>query len=212
MSPEVTNEFARMLAARQRLLDLRSSRIEQLLRVRGVLRELLGDFFETLDPIANVRLAEISAEGSKAHGDLAITLSFFEGTRMRLAVQRSGRFSHSVSIPSAFDDVARIEEIDVSGDMKRAGLLYEPIGEPGVRRRLDLIATALSLLAHAVAAVEDEAQETAGQSSPAPAALAARLSVAGGNAASTAVETPSLRLTRAPATAPNPEILTFNVG
>ncbi len=177
-----------MLAARQRLLDLRSNRIEQLLRVRVLLRGLFADFFETLDPIGNLRLAEVSAEGSKAHGDLAITLSFFEGTRMRLAVDPSGRFTHAVSIAGAFDDVARIAEIDIASDLTRADVLYEPVGEPGVRRRLDLIAATLELLAHAVAAVEDEADATA------------------------ALESPVLRLPPAPQGSLDPVVLTLKAG
>ncbi|GAC1540138.1 MAG: hypothetical protein NVS3B16_01960 [Vulcanimicrobiaceae bacterium] len=219
-----------MLAARQRLLDVRSHRIEQLLRVRVVMRALLADFFETLDPIVNVRLAEVSAEGSKAHGVLAISLSFFEGTRMRLAVDTSGRFSHEVSIPSAFDDVARILEIDVSSDLSGAGVLYEPIGAPDVRRRLDLVAVTLALLAHAVAAVEDEANDasaganalgttTPATAMPAPelpvvppaAETAPRLSVAGRIAASVPAAAPATRLTLAPVTPPNKDVLRFNV-
>ncbi len=174
-----------MLGARQRLLDLRSSRIEQLLRVRALLRGVLADFFETLDPLANVRLAEVSAEGSKAHGDLAISLSFFEGTTMRIAVDATGRFSHILSIPSGFDDVARIVAIEFSNDMTRAEVLYEPVGAPGERRRFDLVATVLALLAHAVASVEEEASEApAPERTPAhvagtPGSFAPRLSVVG---------------------------------
>lgn len=232
MSPEVKNEFARMLAARQRLLSLRSSRIEQLLRVRVVLRGLLADFFETLDPIANVRLAEVSAEGSKAHGDLAVSLAFFEGTRMRLAVDTTARFSHSVSIPSAFDDVERIIEIGVSGDLARCEVLYEPTGQPGVRARLDLVAVALALLAHAVAAVEAEASDAPSDSKAAttlapvpaptvaaapvapakPAPAAPRLSVAGRIGATLAPSEAPLRLTLAPLETPSADVLTFNVG
>ena len=205
-----------MLAARQRLLDLRSSRIEQLLRVRVALRGMLADFFETLDPIANVRLAEVSADGSKAHGNLVLSLSFFEGTRMRLAVDTSGTFSHFVSVPSAFDDVARVVEIAVSSDLTRCDVAYEPIGEPDGRRSLDLFATTTALLAHAVTNVEHEARE-APQSSASPLPLvpppAPRLSVAGRIGAPAAAESPApLRLTLASIDVPKAEVLTFSVG
>lgn len=222
-----------MVAARQRLMDLRSSRIEQLVRVRIVLKGLLADFLETLDPIANVRLAEVSADGSKANGTLAVSLAFFEGTRMRIAVDTAARFTHSVSIPSAFDDVARVIEIGISNDMARCEVVYEPVGQPGMRERLDLVAVALALLAHAVAAVEAEASEAPSDTNasttlapvvarpvadaPArqtpPVASVARLSVAGRIATTLApAEAPPLRLTLAPIDAPSADVLTFNVG
>lgn len=209
-----------MLAARQRLLDLRSNRIEQLLRVRVVLRGLLGDFFETLDPIANARLAEVSAEGSKAHGDLAVTLVFFEGSRMRLSVDSSGRFSHELSIPSAFDEVERIVEFTFSSDMSRAEVLYVPKGAPEERRQLDLVAVTLALLANAVAAVEEEASEAPAALEPpivtAPVAASSlaslpKLSVAGRISAGGPPAT-TVRTSVGNITAPNKDVLTFNVG
>ncbi|GAC1310730.1 MAG: hypothetical protein NVS2B3_06020 [Vulcanimicrobiaceae bacterium] len=214
-----------MLAARQRLLELRSSRIEQLLRVRVALRGMLADFFETLDPIANVRLAEVSADGSKAHGNLVVSLSFFEGTRMRIAVDTAGIFSHFVSVPSAFDDVARVVEIAVSSDMTQCDVIYEPIGEPGGRKSLELFATTMALLAHAVANVEHEAREAPARplaTSAAPVTVAAapepvappRLSVAGriGGAVAAAETSAPLRLTLASIDVPKADVLTFNVG
>jgi hypothetical protein len=143
MTPEIKRDFSRMVAARKALVDLRGERMEQLLAVRAMLRALLADFFETLDPITNLRLAEVTADGSKTNGDLSVALSFFEGTKMRIAVDVAGRFSHSVSIPSTFDDVERVVAIRVSADAKRAEVL-------------DLVEVALSLLDHAVCAVEAE--------------------------------------------------------
>lgn len=206
-----------MLAARQRLLDLRSARIEQLLRVRVVLRGLLADFFETLDPIANARLAEVSAEGSKAHGDLAVTLSFFEGSRMKLSVDTNGRFSHELSIPSGFDAVERIVEYTFSSDMTRAEVAYVPKDAPLEMRRLDLVAVTLALLANAVAAVEAEAAE-APESVGAPGIIAApnaaaspKLSVAGRIVAAATPAAPAVRK-MAPVAPPSSDVLTFNVG
>jgi len=154
MNAEVKREFERMVAARNRLVDVRAERMEQLLCVRAMLRKLLADFFETLDPITNSRLAEVTADGSKAHGNLAIGLSFFEGTRLRLAVDVNGRFSHSASIPSAFDDVERVVEIRVPEDLSRADIVYEPVATPGTFRTLALADVAMHLLAYAVSAVE----------------------------------------------------------
>ena len=154
MNADIKREFARMVDARNRLVDMRGERMEQLLAVRAMFRVLLADFFETLDPITNLRLAEVTADGSKSHGDLAIALSFFEGTRLRLAVDIHGQFTHGVSIPSAFDDVERVVEIRVSPDLSRAEIAYEPVGSPGTFRSLDLIAVAMHLLDHAMIAVE----------------------------------------------------------
>ena len=154
MKPDVKREFARMIDARKRLVDVRGERMEQLLAVRAMLRALLADFFETLDPITNLRLAELTADGSKTNGDLAIALSFFEGTKLRIAVDVHGRFSHAVTSPSAFDDVERLVEIRVSSDLARAQALYEPVGAPGTFRTLDLVDCVMRLLASAVASVE----------------------------------------------------------
>jgi len=211
MSPEVQREFARMLAGRQRLLALRSSRIEQLVGVRVVLRTLLADFFETLDPIANVRLAEVSAEGSKAHGVLAVTLAFFEGTRLRLAVDATGRFSHEVSVPSPFDDVARMLEIVISSDRERCDVLYEPIGAPGTRKRLDLIATTLGLLASVVATVE-EAVRDAPVVTPAEQRVSAVDRVGGSVGKSSDVRAQPAQPAPPALELPNANVLTFNVG
>ncbi len=178
MSPDVKQHFARMVAARKRLIDLRAERMEQLLSVRTMLRLLLADFTETLDPITNLRLAEVAADGSKTHGDLAIVLGFFEGTKLRVAVDVQGRFSHSVSIPSAFDDVQRVVEIRVASDYSRAEVTYEPVGASGAFATLDLGEVALGLLAHAVAAVEAQIP-TLPSRSVREAPLAARVAATG---------------------------------
>ncbi|GAC1494755.1 MAG: hypothetical protein NVS1B2_11970 [Vulcanimicrobiaceae bacterium] len=180
MNADVKRDFARMLDARKRLVDVRGERMEQLLAVRALLRALLADFFETLDPITNLRLAELSADGSKSHGDLAVTLSFFEGTKIRLAVDVFGRFSHSVSIASPFDDVERVVEIRVSSDLSRAEVLYEPIGAPATFRTLDLIAATMHVLAHAVASVEAQLPSIPARVAEAPVAVATRPLTVGG--------------------------------
>lgn len=181
MNADVKREFARMIDARKRLVDVRGERMEQLLAVRAMFRALLADFFETLDPITNVRLAEVSADGSKSHGDLAIALSFFEGTKLKLAVDVRGRFSHSVSVPSVFDDVERVVEIRVSSDLARAQVLYEPVGAPGVYRTLDLVECTMRLLAHAVAAVEEQLPVVPARTVEAPLAVASSVSRVGAN-------------------------------
>ncbi len=156
MNTDVKREYARMIDARRRLVEVRGERMEQLLAVRAMFRVLLGDFFETLDPITNMRLAEVTADGSKTHGDLSIALSFFEGTKLKLSVDVHGRYAHSVTVPSAFDDIERVVEIVVSSDLLRAEVVYEPVGAPGTFRSLDLIEVTMALLAHAVHAVETQ--------------------------------------------------------
>ncbi len=156
MNTDVKREYARMIDARRRLVEVRGERMEQLLAVRAMFRVLFADFFETLDPITNIRLAEVTADGSKTHGDLSIALSFFEGTKLKLSVDVHGRFAHSVTVPSAFDDIERVVEIVVSSDLLRAEVVYEPVGAPGTFRSLDLIDVTMSLLAHAVSTVETQ--------------------------------------------------------
>ena len=213
-----------MIAARQRMIDARSERIEQLLRVRAVLRAMLGDFLETLDPITNVRLVEVSAEGSKAHGDLSIALGFFEGTRLRLAVDKHARFSHAVSIPSAFDDVARILDVRVPNDLSAAEVSYEPSPAPGTRRTLDLVEVVMQLLAHAVASVEAEAPAAPARAASGVAtARDPRIAVSGAKIASlpnpktaspvapAPLPAPASRLTLVDVVPPS-DVLTFRVG
>ena len=91
MASDFSRSFERVIAARERLIELRGERIGQLLRLRMYLRARLSDFLSNTDPVGGMRLAELLAEGSKAYGDLALTLAFFEGSRLRLAVDKSGR-------------------------------------------------------------------------------------------------------------------------
>jgi hypothetical protein len=108
--------FSRITAARQHLVDVRAARMEQLLRLRTYLRGELADFTQTVDPITGVRLAEILAEGSKTNGDLSLAVTFFEGSNVRFAVDRRGRFVCTATPPDVLDGIARILDIRVRGD------------------------------------------------------------------------------------------------
>jgi hypothetical protein len=154
MSLGYRRAFARLTAARERLLELRASRIEQLLRLRTYLRGELAEFVATLDPITGVRFAEIRSEGSKANGDLSLTIAFFEGTTLRLGVDREGTFVCGASPPEMLAGIGRIYDLRVRGDAGYAEFDYEPEGEPGARRSGNFGELAMRLVDRAVAAAE----------------------------------------------------------
>jgi hypothetical protein len=146
--------FSRITAARQHLVDVRAARMEQLLRLRTYLRGELADFTQTVDPITGVRLAEILAEGSKTNGDLSLAVTFFEGSNVRFAVDRRGRFVCTATPADVLDGIARILDIRVRGDVARAEFDYEPEGESGTRRTANFDSIVERLVERAALAAE----------------------------------------------------------
>jgi hypothetical protein len=151
--------FSRIAAARHRLLEVRATRIEALLRFRAFLRSRLVDFVSTIDPITGVRYAEIVCEGSKTSGDLALTLSFFEGSTLRFSVDRQGRYGLAAKPPDLLLGIGRILEMRVRGDGSHAEFEYEPEGDPGARRSGDLGALVERAIDHVARSAEREAEE-----------------------------------------------------
>jgi hypothetical protein len=156
VSIAIKQGHARIVAARQRLLDVRGERIEQLLRLRTYLRALLSDFVTNVDPVTGQRLVEIAAEGSKSNGDMAMTLALFEGTKLRFAVDSLGRFSASTVPGELMNEVGKIVGLRVGTDATRAEFDYEPAGQPGVRKVGDVAKLVALIVERAAVSVESD--------------------------------------------------------
>ncbi len=156
MSITIKQGHTRILAARQRLLDVRGERIEQLLRLRTYLRALLAEFVTNVDPVSGQRLAEVAAEGSKANGDMSVIFAIFEGTKLRFSVDSLGRFSATTSPVEMMSDIGRLTGLRVSADASRAEFDYEPVGQPGVRKVGDVAKLVALVIERAALSVEGD--------------------------------------------------------
>lgn len=155
MPAEFKRSLERILAARERLLEARSERIGQLLRLRLYLRTVLNEFMEKTDPITGMRLVEVLAEGNKAKGEGAVNVSFFNGSKMRIEVDKVGAFSQSAE-PDVFGEIGKILAIRVRPDLSGADFDYLPPGgdESQQSHTADLTAYVAALLDHVVADLE----------------------------------------------------------
>ena len=132
MNQALKQNFDRILAARERLLEIRAERVGTIMRLQSYLRARLDDFFTNVDPISGSRLADLGAEGSKGAGEMALILAMFDGSRMRIGVDGSGRFSHDAD-PNVFEGIDEILDFDVSADFTSASFDYIPSGSPSRR-------------------------------------------------------------------------------
>jgi hypothetical protein len=145
------------MAARQRLIETRTARVAELLRLQSYLRKQLADFFTNLDPITGSRLAELGLEGNKAHGEMAVTLAFFEGTRLKIGIDQFGRFNFAAE-PNVFDGIGTLVGLHVTEDLAAADIEFLAPGDaPTHVRSAGLSGYLEALIDHAVQAVEREA-------------------------------------------------------
>jgi hypothetical protein len=162
MPSQLKPGLARILAARQRMIELRSLRSEALQRYRSYARTGLADFIMNVDPISGSRLVEVAAEGSKANCDLSVAVAFFEGSHLRLSIDARGTLTIAATPPGVLPHIGRVLDLIVPMDNSRAELVYEPAeGPPGARRVLDLSEVLCRLVDHAAKAVESELGEIA---------------------------------------------------
>jgi hypothetical protein len=145
-----------MIAARERLLEVRSERAARLHQLRSLLLEKFASFLTATDPVSGARLAEIAAEGSKQHGDVSVILAFFDGTRMRVGVDRSARFAFEVSPRTVVPDPGELLDVLVAPDGSNVQLLFRPPGGATALASCDVLELATHLLEHAVAQMEAE--------------------------------------------------------
>ena len=160
MASEFKADFERIVAARQRLVELRAERVEELVRLQAYLRELLADFFTAVDPIGGNRFAELALDGNRAHGDLSLTLATFDGGRLKIGVDSLGEFSRA-AIPDVFEDVEKILELRVSPDAREALMDYIPAGKTRKdARTVDFAIYVHKLIERAVTASEGDGSAT----------------------------------------------------
>jgi hypothetical protein len=127
MNAALKQNFDRIVAARERLLEVRAERVASILRLQSYLRARLDDFFTNLDPISGNRLADLGSEGSKASGEMTMILAMFDGSRMRIAVDGMGRYIHEAE-PNVFEGIGEILNFDISPDFATASIDYVPVG------------------------------------------------------------------------------------
>ena len=139
-------------------MEVRGERIGQLLRLRLYLRTILSEFMEKTDPIGGMRLAEVLAEGNKAKGEGAVSLSFFDGSRLRIDVDKAGTFLHTAE-PDVFAGIGEILAVRVRPDLSGAEFDYLPddAGEAAEPKTAEFSPYVEALLDHVVAEIEAQA-------------------------------------------------------
>ena len=151
-----------MLAARQRIIDVRNERTEHLMRLRDYMRNVFKEFAANTDPISGARFADVSADGNKSRGDLSISATFFEGTKVSLGIDVYGRYVHSGNPVRVLGDIGTIVAIRVAQDLSRAQITYDTNTTPPRRRTIDVSALLDVLTETALKIVEAEVVVEAG--------------------------------------------------
>jgi hypothetical protein len=154
---DIQRGLARMIAGRRKLLELRDSRSGQVSRLRLYLQAQFGSFVSSVDPVTGTRIVDLLAEGSISKGDIALTVVFFDGTKLRIGVDAVGKFDFATTPPELASELGTILDIDVAEDLGQAALMFsERHGKPGARRSLDARELVERMIAHALAAVETD--------------------------------------------------------
>jgi hypothetical protein len=167
MPHQLKNGFARIAAARQTMIEVRSARSETLQRFKNLAKAKLADFITNTDPVTGARFADVSAGGDKARGESAMILSFFEGTRFRLTVDTCAQFHAETEPAELLADVGRVIDIVVPMDLSRAEMTYEPASGPsGSKRTLDLVDLIVRMVDNAARTVEEQLGDAAPSAAP----------------------------------------------
>jgi len=151
--------YERIKAARQRLVELRAARVEELLRLQAYLRETLAEFFNSVDPITGNRFAELALDGNRAHGEISLTIATFAGGRLKISVDSQGHFAHA-AVPDVFAGVERILDVRVSPDALAAQMDFMPAGKTrkGVQT-VDFAIYVQALIERAIASSEADSAD-----------------------------------------------------
>jgi hypothetical protein len=152
-----------MLAARERLIAVRTERTADLMRYRAYLRTVFAEFASNVDPVTGARFAEVAADGNKTRGDLQISVTFFEGTMLSIGIDTYGRFVHSANPTRVLGDIGEIVAVDCSEDGSRARLTYDTSTQPMRRRTIEIAQLLRVVTDAAVKAVESEVVATASE-------------------------------------------------
>jgi hypothetical protein len=148
--------FERMVAARQRLIDIRTARAAQLMRLRDMLRVYYKEFAANTDPITGARYADVSTDGNKQRGNLEISVTFFEGTRFMIGIDERGEFLHASNPPSLVASIGSIVALEVEEDLSSGKIAYDSAHEPPRRNAVDVVQLFSFITEAAVKSVEAE--------------------------------------------------------
>jgi hypothetical protein len=162
---DLHGSFARISAIRDRQTQTRIARSEQLARLVAYFRATLVEYLTRTDPITGARLVDIGVDESKAHGGFSVVLALFDGSKLKIAVDALGRYSHA-SVPDIFAQIGRIVEVRVLDDFTRADICYLAPGDSRGPIRIEPVDTfLLAMLSKAAESIEAQSDEP---SAPAP--------------------------------------------
>ena len=168
VSDDLQGSFARISAIRDRQTQTRVSRSEQLTRLVAYFRARLADFLTKTDPITGARLIDIGIDENKAHGGIAVILAVFDGSKLKIAVDSLGRYSHA-AVPDVFSAIGKIVDVRVSDDLARADLCYLAPGDTRGPIRLEPVETFLvAMLSKTAQTIEAQADEPLAATPPMP--------------------------------------------
>ena len=156
MPIDIEGGYTRLIAARQLLLDVRQARSDTLQRLRAYARIQLVRFMGTTDPVTGSRLLDVSAEGNKSNGDLAITMAFFDGSKFVVSVDRSGHYAGAVTPPEAVPNFGRVLDVRVAADDSSAQIICEPPHAPGTEQVFEVLDLVALLLDNTISVLEAE--------------------------------------------------------
>jgi hypothetical protein len=139
---DLHGSFARISAIRDRQTQTRIARSEQLARLVAYFRATLVEYLTRTDPITGARLVDIGVDESKAHGGFSVVLALFDGSKLKIAVDALGRYSHA-SVPDIFAQIGRIVEVRVLDDFTRADICYLAPGDSRGPIRIEPVDTFL---------------------------------------------------------------------
>ena len=162
---DLKDSYLRIMDARDRQVKLRDERVRQVMKLNDYLRAKLADFLTNVDPITGSRLMEMGTEADRSGlGGMTFVLAVFEGSKLKIAVDPYGRFSHAAE-PDVFAEVGRIERIRVATDMTRAEIEYFPTGSDGSGETQSIRVDGLlaSLVRRAADALDAESPASAGR-------------------------------------------------
>ncbi|MGH7708504.1 MAG: hypothetical protein ACREM6_11355 [Vulcanimicrobiaceae bacterium] len=126
--------YERILSARERLIELRDQRFDELAQLRMFLRVKLNDYLSNRDPITGATLASIAYEGNRIQGEAVLRLGLYDGSFVKITLDRLGHFQTEAE-PNVFDGI-RLIDLHVSGDVYSADFDFArtDVGSAEIRR------------------------------------------------------------------------------
>jgi hypothetical protein len=170
----------RLVSAREKLVELRNRRFEQLALFRMFLKVALNDYLTSIDPITGQRFASLTYEANKVQGEAALRLTMLDGSSLHIALGRAGHFAMTAE-PDFFEGV-KITDLHVKDNLETADFICLVSDEANAQTyRFDAGKLIEALVSRVIDASESEAitalPPVAGETSapaaePAPAATA----------------------------------------